>query len=144
MSTHRRNTTRSTSTGNPGPHLPQNTAELPAAVRRLQTQPGFHHKVSSCKKVVISKSSVRKKVLVAVKKPNITTEEQTEKKETSTGNDFFRFLGETEGMRLLIAEAAVCANCRKRKLSVSFESVGIATDIHTSEETIQPMLKNGR
>jgi hypothetical protein len=131
MSTHRW-ISRSSSTGNPGAHLPlQNTADLPAAVRKLQTQPGFHYKVSSCKKVAISKSSVEKKD-VTKKKNNTSGHERTEKMDCTASNDCFRFLGETEGIRqLVIAEAAVCANCKKGKLLVSFESVGIATDIHT-------------
>jgi hypothetical protein len=110
------------STGNPGPHLPQNTAELPAAVRKLQSQPGFCHKVSSCKKVVITK-------IVVIHKPSSKNNDVVA--EEFSNNNSFRLLGETEGIRRLVTEAVLCSHCKKGKLTVSFHSIGTATEICT-------------
>jgi hypothetical protein len=86
------------STGNPDLHFPQNTAELLAAVTKPQSQPSFCHKVSSCKKVVITEN-------VVIHKPSSKNNDPVA--EEFSNNDYFGYLGETEGIRHLVAEAVL-------------------------------------
>jgi hypothetical protein len=133
-----RRSTRSTSTGNPGVHLPQNTSELPAAVRKLQPLPGFNHKASSCKRVTIDSDAT------SLRKDKQSSSRVTVTKDAVLApKSYSRFIGETAGLRSLVAEAAICSHCRKGKLIVEFRSVGIATEVHTKCSVCQQWCSSG-
>jgi hypothetical protein len=125
---HFRRCTRSRRNGPPGPQQPQSTAELPAAVRKLQSMPGFVHKAGPSKKVVLRESPSPKKI----RKSTVTAAE-----ETKPCDDHFRFIGETAALRELISESAICKNCKKGTLEVSFVNRGVSTEIHTKCTTCE-------
>jgi hypothetical protein len=121
-----RRSTRGNEAGGPAPHQPQNTAKLPAAVRKLQSMPGFVHKSSSCRKVEIQDAPYRKK-----RTKEVSEEKQEADSENQESVDtHYRFLGEVPGLHSLFEEATVCQNCRRGSLELNFVMVGIATEIH--------------
>jgi hypothetical protein len=124
--------TRSRKNGLPGPQQPQNTAELPTVVRKLQSMLGFVHKARPSRKVVLRESPSPKKVaknvveVVEEKKPLV--------------DDHFKFIGKTAALRELVSEAAICRNCKKGALEVSFVNRGLVTEIQTKRSTCNQWL----
>ena len=103
--------------------------KVPVAVRQLQSGSGWTWKKSGCKLPSLEPTSPEQ-----CKDPDINVaatiaDEIQEAKEQE--EPFFRFFGETTGVRDLITEAALCSSCKRGKLEVTFESKCLATTIHT-------------
>jgi hypothetical protein len=103
------------------------SGKVPVAIRKLNSTGVWNFKPSGCTLPDVERGTsipnvepVPLAASLAVESP---AEEQTEA--------YFRFIGETSGIRSLFAEAAVCSHCKRGQLEVTFESKCLATTIHT-------------
>jgi hypothetical protein len=119
--------TRSKGGIKPVANVPTSTGKLPLAVRQLQSAAFWNMKPSGCALPTLDVDSSSKEEVT--QEPNVSsipTEEEDDKKEIHS-----RFIGETESIRVLIHEAAVCGNCKKGKLEMTFETKCLATVLNT-------------
>ena len=89
---------------------------------------GFQFKTSSCKKQCVEPKSpppVPTPVpVVAVAVPPVADS-------TEEADDCTRFIGELEALRQLMKESSVCRSCKKGTLTVTLDTVCLATSINT-------------
>jgi hypothetical protein len=105
---------------------------VPLAVRQLKSAGGWNFKTSGCKLPPVYSSSNGGS--------SSESEDGSLASESSDDNlttgilpmeSYSRYIGETAGIRELFNEAAICGNCKKGKLIVTFESKCLSTTIHT-------------
>jgi hypothetical protein len=108
--------------------------KVPSAVRKLVTDGNWNFKASGCSLPEVE-SPVRLPVMpVAAVMPSVgehVEADDQERDEEQEAESYCRFIGETDSLRQLFLESAVCSVCRKGSLEISFESNCIATSVHT-------------
>jgi hypothetical protein len=104
------------------------SAKLPVALRKLNSVGEWNFKPSGCSlpnlEGPIADDTKPAAAAVVAHPCQDAVEEEGEEK-------YFRFLGETSGIRSLFAEGAICSHCKKGQLDVTFETKCIATTVHT-------------
>jgi hypothetical protein len=105
----------------------------PAAVRKLGVSGDWNFKPAGCRLPDVEgngNSSVEDED-VGVEVTGAMEEPDTSDEENNEIESYYRFIGETEAIRDLFLESAVCGACKKGSLEVSFDSSCIATSVHT-------------
>jgi hypothetical protein len=105
-------------------------AKVPVALRKLNSDGHWNFKTSGCKLPNLEKE-VTPVVDNATVLPTIANGDSQGAADKESRESFFRYLGETGGLRSLFAEAVVCSQCKRGQLEVTFETKCIATIIHT-------------
>lgn len=96
---------------------------MPAVVRKLMREDGWNSKVGCHKKVVAESPTAPQKTGEPV-----VTREATDEPEKESHS---RIVCETEEIRQLFLEGAVCCFCEKENLTVSFESNCVNSNVKT-------------
>ena len=96
------------------------------AVRKLQSD-GWAFKTSSVKKQRVEPATPEKPAIALVAgKP-----EAVLAMSKSAPSINARFIGETQSLQDLFTESSLCRQCKKGSLQVTFETVSVATTVHT-------------
>jgi hypothetical protein len=94
------------------------------AVRQLQSAGGWNFKASGCKLLPVYSSSGGS----SSKDGSLASESSNDDLTTSIPMESYsRFIGETAKIRELFNEAAICGNCKKGKLIVTFKLKCLST-----------------
>jgi hypothetical protein len=97
-------------------------------LRKLHSDGEWNFKTSGCSLPVLEASSDEE-----CTPPKITdvASANTDEQHEAALEPYSRFIGETEALRVLFEESAICSSCKKGKLDISFQTKCLATMIHT-------------
>ena len=109
---------------------PAKGAVITPAVKKLISEDGWNFKGSGTKKQEIHYTPQKKA-------PSSDDEDDSSYSTDSSSEDddeslgYYRFIAETEAVRCLFRESAVCRHCKKGELDIDFKSVLLGTTIQT-------------
>jgi hypothetical protein len=111
-------------------------SKVPMAVQQLKTADDWNFKPSGCKLPAFDDPPESSSLDESLDS-NTSDEEETDEDTKEAAESYWRFIGDTGGIRELFSESAVCSNCKKGKLVVTFDSKCLHTTIHTRCENCQ-------
>ena len=110
--------------------IPEKGAVITPAVKKLISEEGWNFKTSSSKKQEIHYTP-QKKVPSSDEEDDSSYSTTSSSEEDDDNYGYYRFIAETEAVRSLFQESAVCRHCKKGELDIDFHSVLLGTTIQT-------------
>ena len=99
---------------------PGNGVVITPAVKKLLSEDGWNMKSSGTKKQEIHYTPEKVQRVTDVEESSNTPPKEILAEQVEDSNEYFRFIGEVQGVKDLFQESAICRHCRKGHLELEF------------------------